>query len=59
MERVTGGRRGFVVVGVAAREELPAWAAEIAAACRCAQEVREILPGRELEAMPGRAEGRR
>ncbi|GIF69919.1 hypothetical protein Ais01nite_79540 [Asanoa ishikariensis] len=33
---------GFVVVDVAAREEALKWAAKIAAACRCAQEVREL-----------------
>jgi hypothetical protein len=35
---------GFAVVEVATREEALAWAARIAAACRCAQEVRELLP---------------
>ncbi|MEV0459444.1 YciI family protein [Catellatospora methionotrophica] len=34
---------GFVVVEVASREEALPWAAKIAAACRCAQEVREII----------------
>ena len=33
---------GFSIVEVASREEALAWAAKIAAACRCAQEVREI-----------------
>ncbi|WP_144127576.1 YciI family protein [Catellatospora sichuanensis] len=42
---------GFVVVDVASREEAQAWAAKIAAACRCAQEVREILPDPEMDAM--------
>ena len=42
---------GFVVVDVASREEALAWAAKIAAACRCAQEVREVLPDPELDAM--------
>jgi hypothetical protein len=36
---------GFSVVDVASREEAVAWAAKMAAACRCAQEVRELLPG--------------
>jgi hypothetical protein len=36
---------GFAVVEVASRAEALAWAAKLAAACRCAQEVREILPG--------------
>ena len=33
---------GFCVVDVPSREEALAWAAKIAVACRCAQEVREI-----------------
>jgi hypothetical protein len=36
---------GFAVVDVPAREEALEWAAKIAVACRCAQEVRELLPG--------------
>ena len=35
---------GFAVVDVSSREEALAWAAKIAVACRCAQEVRELLP---------------
>lgn len=35
---------GFVVVDVPAREDAIAWAAKIAVACRCSQEVREFLP---------------
>jgi hypothetical protein len=35
---------GFAVVEVPSREEALAWAAKLAAACRCAQEVRELLP---------------
>jgi hypothetical protein len=35
---------GFAVVDVPSRDEALEWAAKIAAACRCAQEVREILP---------------
>ncbi len=42
---------GFVVVDVASREEALAWAAKIAAACRCAQEVRELMPDPETDAM--------
>ena len=38
---------GFSVVDVPSREEALEWAAKIAVACRCAQEVREILPGPE------------
>ena len=39
----TAGIGGFSVVDVATREEALAWAAKIAVACRCAQEVREIM----------------
>ena len=35
---------GFSVVDVPSREEALGWAAKIAVACRCAQEVREIMP---------------
>jgi hypothetical protein len=35
---------GFAVVDVPSREEALGWAAKIAVACRCAQEVREFLP---------------
>jgi hypothetical protein len=35
---------GFSVVDVRSREEALEWAAKIAVACRCAQEVRELLP---------------
>lgn len=34
---------GFCVLRVASREEAEAWAAKIAAACRCAQELREFM----------------
>jgi hypothetical protein len=34
---------GFSIVDVPSREEAVKWAAKTAAACRCAQEVREIL----------------
>jgi len=37
---------GLTIVDVASREEALEWAARIAAACRCAQEVREFMPGR-------------
>ena len=33
---------GFSIIDVPSREEALAWAAKIAVACRCAQEVREI-----------------
>jgi hypothetical protein len=36
---------GLMVVDVTSREEALEWAAKIAVACRCAQEVREFLPG--------------
>ena len=35
---------GFSVVDVPSREEALEWAAKIAVACRCAQEVREFMP---------------
>ena len=35
---------GFSVVEVPSRQEALNWAAKIAVACRCAQEVREFLP---------------
>jgi len=34
---------GFAIVDVSSREEALEWAAKFAAACRCAQEVRELL----------------
>ncbi|WP_155368296.1 YciI family protein [Catellatospora vulcania] len=50
---------GFVVVDVASREEALAWATKIAVACRCAQEVREIMADPEMDAMLHQAESRR
>ncbi|MER6387336.1 YciI family protein [Streptomyces sp. NPDC059382] len=35
---------GFSIIDVPSREDALEWAAKFAAACRCAQEVREILP---------------
>lgn len=35
---------GFAVVDVPSREEALQWAAKLADACRCSQEVREVLP---------------
>ena len=35
---------GFCVVDVPTREEALVWAAKTAKACRCAQEVRELMP---------------
>ena len=49
---------GFSVVDVASREEALAWAAKIAVACRCAQEVRELLPDPEQDAMLRQADRR-
>jgi hypothetical protein len=40
MKAVVGG---FAIVDVPAREEALVWAAKFAVACRCAQEVREIM----------------
>jgi hypothetical protein len=35
---------GFSIVDVPTRREALAWAARIAVACRCAQDVRELMP---------------
>jgi hypothetical protein len=35
---------GFTVLDVSSREAALEWAAKIAAACRCAQEIREFMP---------------
>ncbi len=35
---------GFAIIDVSSREEALEWAAKFALACRCAQEVREIMP---------------
>ena len=40
---------GFTVLDVASRDEALRWAARIAAACRCAQEVRQIMADPEQE----------
>ena len=53
---VTGGPYpeavgGFTIVEVPSREEALAWAAKIAVACRCAQEVWAAGPDRELDTM--------
>jgi hypothetical protein len=50
---------GLAVVDVPSRDEALTWAAKIAVACRCAQEVREILPDPEQDAMLRQADGRR
>ncbi|MHB1509517.1 MAG: YciI family protein [Acidimicrobiales bacterium] len=48
---------GLTVVEVPSREEALEWAAKIALACRCAQEVRAIGPDPELDAMLCEADG--
>ena len=35
---------GFTVIDVTSRERAVEWAAKIAVACRCAQEIREFMP---------------
>jgi hypothetical protein len=44
---------GFAVVDVRSHEEALKWAAKIAVACRCAQEVRELLPASLEELLQG------
>ena len=39
---------GFTVLDVTSREAALEWAAKIAAACRCAQEIREFMPDRAV-----------
>jgi hypothetical protein len=48
---------GLVIVDVPSRDEALMWAARFAAACWCAQEVRELLPDPEVDALlrPGPA----
>ena len=49
---------GFSVVDVPSRDEALEWAAKMAAACRCSQEVRELLPdppGLEQDVPPARS----
>jgi hypothetical protein len=50
---------GVTLVEVPSREEALEWAAKIAVACRCAQEVREFGPDTELDEMLRRADSRR
>jgi hypothetical protein len=50
---------GMSVVDVPSREEALEWAAKIAVACRCAQEVREFMPDPETTAMLRQADSRR
>ena len=61
---VTGGPYpeaigGVTLVEVSSREEALEWAAKIAVACRCAQEVRAIGADPELDAMLRQADSRR
>ncbi len=50
---------GLTVIEVPSREEALEWAAKIAVACRCAQEVREFGPDPELDEMLRQATRRR
>ena len=50
---------GFTIVDVPTREAALEWAAKIAVACRCAQEVREFGPDPELDAMLRQVDRRR
>jgi hypothetical protein len=45
---------GFAVVDVPTRAEAIEWAAKIAVACRCSQEVREFLPDPVVDKLMGR-----
>ena len=45
------GAGGLTIIDVPTRDEALAWAARIAAACRCPQDVRLIMDDPELEAM--------
>ena len=49
---------GLTVIDVPSREEALEWAAKIAVACRCAQEVREIGHDPELDEMLREADSR-
>lgn len=50
---------GATLIEVPSREEALKWAAKIAVACRCPQEVREFGPDPELDAMLRQVNGRR
>ena len=50
---------GVTAVEVPSREEALEWAAKIAVACRCAQEVRAFMPDPELAAIIRQADSRR
>ncbi|MEU8299657.1 YciI family protein [Micromonospora sp. NPDC048909] len=49
---------GLSIVDVASREEALAWAAKIAVGCRCAQEVRQLMPDPETDAVLRQADRR-
>jgi hypothetical protein len=49
---------GFSIIEVPSREEALDWAAKIAVACRCAQEVRELMHDPEQDAMRRQADSR-
>jgi len=62
--RVTDGSpldaiSGFTLVEVASPEDALRWAAKLAVACRCPQEVREIGPDPELDVMFREVDARR
>jgi hypothetical protein len=50
---------GFSIIEVPSREEALEWAAKVAAACRCAQKVEELMHDPEQDAMLRQADGRR
>jgi hypothetical protein len=50
---------GFSIIEVPSRHEALKWAAKIAVACRCAQEVRELMPDPEQDAMLRQVHSRR
>jgi hypothetical protein len=50
---------GLCGVDVPSRDEALGWAAKTAVACRCAQEVRELMPDPETDAMLRQADSRR
>jgi hypothetical protein len=50
---------GLTVIEVASREEALNWAAKLAVAVRCPQEVRELGPDPELDEMLRQADSRR
>ena len=49
---------GFSIIEVPSRAEAVGWAVRIAQGCRCAQEVRELMPDPETDAMLRRADRR-